>query len=112
MIDYVSIGYTSDEQEMLQDAYDAIEKVKMWDYMKQEPGGDGGYMFTDDEELRLIHRHLKYDGHSGFSFAWTMKTMQHIARLGEEGFIQACLALPKNVRKGSMDGQLSNMTPS
>jgi hypothetical protein len=112
MIDYVSLGYTTDEQEMLQDAYDAIEKANMWEYMKQEPSGGAGYTFTDDEELRAINRHLEYNGHSGFSFGWTMRTMQNIARLGEEGFIQACLALPKNVRKGSMDGQLSYVKPS
>ena len=35
MIDYISLGYTKDEQEMLQDAYQAIEKTNMWDYMKQ-----------------------------------------------------------------------------
>lgn len=111
MIDYISLGYTKDEEEMLEDAYQAIEKTKMWDYMKKEPSGEG-YMYTDDEELRLIHRHLEYDGHSGASFAWAMRTMQNIARLGEEGFIQACLALPKNMRKGSMDGKLSYVEPS
>ena len=103
MIDYISIGYTKDEEEMLQDAYQAIEKTNMWGYMKQEPSGEG-YMYTDDEELRLIHRHLEYDGHSGASFAWTMRTMQQIAKLGEEAFIKECLALPKNMRKGSMNG--------
>ena len=102
MIDYISLGYTQDEQEMLEDAYKAIEKTNMWDYMKKEPSGEG-YMYTDDEELRLIHRHLEYDGHSGASFAWAMRTMQNIARLGEEGFIQASLA-SKNMRKGSMNG--------
>ena len=103
MIDYISIGYTSDEQEMLEDAYKAIEKTNMWGYMKQEPRGGGGYMYTDDEELRLIHRHLEYDGHSGSSFAWAMRTMQQIAKLGEETFIKECLA-SKNMRKGSMNG--------
>ena len=112
MIDYISLGYTSDEQEMLQDAYQAIEKTNMWEYMKQEPSGGAGYTFTDDEELRAINRNLEYVGHTGFSFGWTMRTMQNIARLGEEGFIQACLALPKNVRKGSMNGQLSYVEPS
>ena len=53
MIDYISLGYTSDEQEMLQDAYQAIEKANMWDYMKGEPSGGGGYTFTDDEILEL-----------------------------------------------------------
>jgi hypothetical protein len=108
MIDYISLGYDEDEQEMLQDAYQAIEKTKMWDYMKGEPRG--GYTFTDDEELRIINRHLEYIGHSGFSFGWTMRTMQNIARLGEEKFIEECLTL-KNVGKRSVNGQLNNTTP-
>jgi hypothetical protein len=108
MIDYISLGYDEDEQEMLQDAYQAIEKTKMWDYMKGEPRG--GYTFTDDEELRIINRHLEYTGHSGFSFGWTMRTMQNIARLGEEKFIEECLTL-KNVGKRSVNGQLNNTTP-
>jgi hypothetical protein len=101
MIDYISLGYTPDEQEMLQDAYQAIEKTKMWEYMKKGPSG--GYMFTDDEELRLIHRHLEYDGHSGSSFAWTMRTMQTLARKGEEKFIEECLTLLENVGKRSVN---------
>jgi hypothetical protein len=112
MIDYISLGYTSDEQEMLQDAYDAIEKANMWEYMKQEPSGGAGYTFTDDEELRAINRHLEYNGHTGFSFGWTMRTMQQIAQLGEEKFIQACLSLPKNVGKGGMNRKLSYVEPS
>jgi hypothetical protein len=101
MIDFISLGYSQSEQEMLEDAYEAIETTKMWDYMKKEPVG--GYTFTDDEELRLINRHLEYDGHSGFSFGWTMRTMQQIARLGEEKFIEECLTL-KNVSKRSVNG--------
>lgn len=97
MIDFISLGYSQSEQEMLEDAYEAIETTKMWDYMKKEPVG--GYTFTDDEELRLINRHLEYDGHSGFSFGWTMRTMQQIARLGEEKFIEECLTLLENVSK-------------
>jgi hypothetical protein len=65
--------------------------------MKQEPRGGGGYMYTDDEELRLIHRHLKYEGHSGSSFAWTMRTMQLLARHGEKGFVQESLDLVKKI---------------
>lgn len=101
MIDYISLGYSQSEKEMLEDAYQAIEKTNMWDYMKKEPVG--GYTFTDDEELRLINRHLEYQGHSGFSFGWTMRTMQQIAKLGEEKFIKECLALSNDVRKGAMN---------
>lgn len=109
MIDYVSLGYSLDEQEMLQDAYQAIEKTKMWAYMKQEPRG-GSYMYTDDEELRVINRNLEYNGHSGSSFGWTMRTMQQIARLGEEAFIKECL-LAKNMSEGSVNGKLNDATP-
>jgi hypothetical protein len=112
MIDFVTLGYTKDEQEMLQDAYQAIEKANMWNYMKGEPRGGGGYTFTDDEELRAINRNLEYDGHTGFSFGWTMRTMQQIAQLGEEKFIKECLALPKNVGKGGMNRKLSYVEPS
>jgi hypothetical protein len=97
MIDYISLGYSQSEKEMLEDAYEAIEKTNMWEYMKKEPVG--GYTFTDDEELRLINRNLEYQGHSGFSFGWTMRTMQQIARLGEEKFIEECLTLMENVGK-------------
>ena len=102
MIDYISLGYSQSEQEMLEDAYQAIEKTNMWDYMKKEPTGKG-YMFSDDEELRLINRHLEYQGHSGSSFAWTMRTMQQIARLGEEKFIEECLTLLENVGERSVN---------
>jgi len=101
MIDFIKLGYSKSEQEMLEDAYQAIETTKMWDYMKKEPVG--GYTFTDDEELRLINRHLEYGGHSGFSFGWTMRTMQQIARIGEEKFIEECLTLLENVGKRTMN---------
>lgn len=111
MIDFISIGYSLDEQEMLEDAYRAIEKANMWEYMKGEPGGGAGYTFTDDEELRAINRYIEYTGHSGGSFAWVMRTMQNIAKLGEEKFSEECLALTKNVRKGTVNGKLDDLTP-
>ena len=89
MIDFLSLGYSPDEHEMLADAYRAIEKAKMWEYMKQEPSG-GGYTYTDDEELRSINRYIEYTGHSGSSFSWAMRTMQLLARKGETVFIQEC----------------------
>jgi hypothetical protein len=90
MIDFMSIGYSKDEHDMLTDAYQAIQKAKMWEYMKGEPGGGGGYTFTDDEELRSINRYIEYTGHSGGSFSWVMRTMQLLARKGEKDFIQHC----------------------
>jgi hypothetical protein len=85
-LNYVSIGYTEHEKEMLADAEQAIEKADMWEYMKEEPRDGGGYMFSDDAELKAIYKNIKYDGHSGSSMGWTMRQMQQLARLGIDEF--------------------------
>lgn len=84
-LNYVSIGFTDFENEMLQDAENAIEKAGAWEFMKTDPG-EGGYMFGDSPELREIYKNIKYDGHSGSSMGWTMRTMQVLARLGTDEF--------------------------
>jgi len=84
-INYCSIGFTEEENKMLQDAENAIEAAGMWEYMKTEPG-EGGYMFADDNELREIYSYIKYDGHSGASMGWTMRMMQKFARMGTDEF--------------------------
>lgn len=84
-LNYVSIGFTTHENEMLQDAELAIDKANAWEYMKTDPG-EGGYMFGDSPELREIYKNIKYDGHSGSSMGWTMRTMQILARKGIDEF--------------------------
>jgi hypothetical protein len=72
---------------MFDDAYQAITKAEAWDYMKTDPG-DGGYMFTQSDMLAKINTKMTYDGHSGASYGWTMRTMQHLARTGWEAFVK------------------------
>jgi len=84
-LNYVSIGFTEHENEMLQDAENAIEKAQMWEFMKTDPG-EGGYMWGDGPELKAIYSNIKYDGHSGGSMGWTMRTMQVLARMGTDEF--------------------------
>ena len=75
--------YAPLESAMLKDAYEAITKTDMWDYMrlKSTPGPDG-FMFSSAIELAIINADMTYREHSGSSYAWTMRIMQDIARNG------------------------------
>jgi hypothetical protein len=47
-------------------------------------------MWSNDKEVNLIANkiiELGYDGHSGFSFGWTMRQLQYIAINGEEKYM-------------------------
>ena len=68
---------------MLKDAYEAITKADMWDYMclKSTPGPDG-FMFSSAIELAIVNAEMTYRSHTGASYAWTMRIMQDIARNG------------------------------
>lgn len=68
---------------MLSDAYDAITKAEMWEYMRlpSTPGKDG-FMFSPAIELAAINAEMTYQGHSGASYAWTMRHMESIAKGG------------------------------
>ena len=41
---------------------------------------------ANGEEMNAIMRHIKYDGHSGTSFAITMREMQLLATLGIDAY--------------------------
>ena len=43
-------------------------------------------MFCNDPQVTEISKNIKYDGHSGASFGWTMRVMQQLARLGTDEF--------------------------
>jgi hypothetical protein len=77
--------YTDDHSRvMLENAYTAIFLTEMWGYMKKNVDS---YMFSSDEEIEIISRkmiELGYDGHSGASFAITMRNMRFIALNGLE----------------------------
>ena len=68
---------------MLADAYQAIAATDMWDYMRlpTTPGKDG-FMFSSAIELAVINAAMKYTGHSGASYGWTMRQMEAIAKEG------------------------------
>jgi hypothetical protein len=84
---YTNLGYTQQEAEMLADAYQAVTKADMWEYLRlpSTPGKDG-FMFSSDIELAAINSEMTYSGHSGASYAWTLRQMEAIAKGGWEAY--------------------------
>jgi hypothetical protein len=75
--------YSKLERELLIDAYQAITACDLWDWMKTyTPDKDKGFVFSTHPNLDRINAAMKYQGHSGGSYGWTMRTMEHIAKLG------------------------------
>jgi hypothetical protein len=75
-----------DTREMLVNAWNAINQLDLWDYMRCETYS---YMFSGDAEIWVITKKMEelgYDGHSGASFGWTMRQMQYIAQNSEEKY--------------------------
>ena len=74
-------------REMITTAFQAIDLLELWDYMKLETNS---YMLSEDANVRRIYNKIEdlgYWGHSGFSFGWTLRTLQKIARIGEQAFM-------------------------
>ena len=84
---YTSLGYTEHEATMLADAFQAVTKADMWEYLRlpSTPGKDG-FMFNTAFELAAINAEMTYTGHSGASYAWTLRQMEAIAKGGWEAY--------------------------
>ena len=82
--DFSSLGIESYQAEMLSDAYKAITLCELWDYMKSySPPEEQGFMFSQPSpEIARINQAMKYDGHSGSSYGYTMRVMEFIAKNG------------------------------
>jgi hypothetical protein len=68
--------------------YDAVNQLELWQYMKKY---QDNYMYNTDIELNIIFNKIEelgYTGHSGFSFAWTLRQLQYISQKGEEEFMK------------------------
>ena len=67
---------------MYSEMFIAIEKAGAWAEMREDPG-PGGFMFSGAPVIAKISAHLEDSvGHSGGSFGFTMRSMQHLARVG------------------------------
>lgn len=85
---FTPLGFDSHTAMILQDAYDAVTKADMWEYLAlpTTPGKDG-FMFSPAIELAAINAEMVYDGHSGASYAWTMRQMESIAKRGWTAYV-------------------------
>jgi len=75
-------------REMIENAYRAVNQLELWSFMKKDCES---YMMTNTPEIwRITDKmaELGYDGHSGFSFGWTMRQIQSIAKHGEKKFME------------------------
>ena len=73
---------------MLENAYQAISLAEGWDYMKNF--SEESFMFSDSPMTGKIMNKMEelgYSGHSGFSFAWTMRNMEFLAKHGKDEFL-------------------------
>jgi hypothetical protein len=70
---------------MLSNMCEAITELNLWDWLRTfTPKENEGFMWSRSPEINQIASHPKVDsdGHSGASFAWTMRNMEVIAKRG------------------------------
>jgi len=62
----------------------------MWSYLRDNPPSEStGYMFSNNPVFNAIMNNMQV-GHSGCSYAWTMRNLQYIASHGMDAYITAC----------------------
>ncbi len=74
---------------MLKNAYQAISLTESWQFMRTF--SDKSFIFSDSPVVSTIIKkmsELGYDGHSGCSFGWTMRSMEFLAKHGKQAFLQ------------------------
>jgi hypothetical protein len=60
-----------------------------WTYLRDNPPSEStGYMFSDNPMFSAILNNMQV-GHSGSSYAWTMRNLQYIATHGIDAYIAA-----------------------
>lgn len=82
-MDYIDSDHS---RTMLENAWQAINLTEMWDFVSQPIES---FMWSNDNRIWIISAKMEklgYNGHSGFSFGWTMRNMQYLAQNGEEEF--------------------------
>jgi hypothetical protein len=74
-------------KQMLEDGYNTISNLELWDWMKTFVPEEGkGFMFSNHENITKIGNAMK-TGHSGSSFGWTMRNLEAIAKDGWNEYV-------------------------
>lgn len=82
--DFSSLGFDDNSSDMLQDMNNACTKAGAWDWIRTF--NEESFMFSSHPMIDKISKHMKYDGHSGASFGWCMRSMEYIAKHGWDSF--------------------------
>ena len=90
---FISI-YGQDARKQLKEMHEAISQLELWQEIADNPPrGDCGYMWDSNlnEMLNKIGNHPNVNkyGHSGASFAYSMRIMQQISLIGFDEFCKA-----------------------
>ncbi len=78
----------SHTREMLKNAYDAVNYVEAWSWLKSF--NDESFMTSQSPMIWKITEAMEkhgYTGHSGFSFGFTMRAMEFLAKHGRNNFL-------------------------
>jgi hypothetical protein len=82
---YISNKY---EKEMLINGWQAVTQLEAWNHLLNLKGS---IIFSQDPMINRIYskmEQLGYSGHSGTSFACTIRNLQYLAKQGEPEFIR------------------------
>ena len=81
------IVYDTDFRKHLLEMADAITSLELWTWLKEyEPESEKGFMFSRNDNLNKIINETQNSGHSGATFAYSMRGMEMIAKSGFEEF--------------------------
>jgi len=82
-MEYGDFSFIKDNmfKKAVENAFKYINDNNLWEFFKTyEPDADKGFLFSRNETLDKLSKVLYNDGHSGTSFAITMRNMQAIAK--------------------------------
>ena len=82
--DFNSLPLDSLSKEMLNDAYIVVTDLKLWDWLTVP---HNSFMFSNSTEVQRIIENMKFTGHSGSSFGFTMRAMEVIAKNGWNSYV-------------------------
>ena len=90
--DFASIpGMSSSDAAMLKDAYDAATVTESWDNFRNF--SEESFMLSNASWLSKVQAEMKLmDQHSGGSYGWTMRIIEHIALHDWDTYVRECIA--------------------
>jgi hypothetical protein len=90
--DFASIpGMSSYEAELLKDAYDAATITESWDNFRTF--SEESFMFSRSSWLNNVQNAMKLlDQHSGSSYGFVMRVIEHIAKHGWDTYVRENIA--------------------